>query len=54
HPDLNPTDPTASSRFVQISEAYHILGSPTKKASYDRDLARYTFPSSSFSSHNTP
>ncbi|KAI9771297.1 MAG: hypothetical protein M1840_002267 [Geoglossum simile] len=38
HPDRNPNDPHASSRFVKISEAYAILGSPPKRERYDRDL----------------
>ena len=40
HPDLHPDDPEASNRFVRISEAYSTLGSPSKRARYDRDLAR--------------
>ncbi|KAI9798325.1 MAG: hypothetical protein M1833_004897 [Piccolia ochrophora] len=40
HPDRNPNDPTASTRFVNISEAYAVLGSPQKRERYDRDLAR--------------
>ncbi|KAF2100799.1 DnaJ-domain-containing protein [Rhizodiscina lignyota] len=40
HPDLNPNDSTASSRFVKISEAYHVLGSSEKRKRYDRDWHR--------------
>ncbi|OJD28795.1 uncharacterized protein BKCO1_1110006 [Diplodia corticola] len=40
HPDRNKGDPAASSRFVRISEAYHVLGTPDKRSRYDRDLAR--------------
>ncbi|KAL1635466.1 hypothetical protein SLS58_010223 [Diplodia intermedia] len=40
HPDRNKGDPAASSRFVRISEAYHVLGSPEKRSRYDRDQAR--------------
>ncbi|KAF2840768.1 DnaJ-domain-containing protein [Patellaria atrata CBS 101060] len=40
HPDHNPDDSDASTRFVRISEAYHVLGSPEKRAVYDRELAR--------------
>ena len=40
HPDRNPADPHASTKFVQISEAYHALGSATNRAKYDRDFAR--------------
>ncbi|KAF2184317.1 DnaJ-domain-containing protein [Zopfia rhizophila CBS 207.26] len=38
HPDKNPDDPTASTRFVQISEAYHVLSVPEKRAQYDHHL----------------
>ncbi|KAF2710630.1 DnaJ-domain-containing protein, partial [Pleomassaria siparia CBS 279.74] len=38
HPDKNPDDPTASTRFVQISEAYHVLSIPEKRAQYDRQI----------------
>ncbi|KZF25689.1 DnaJ-domain-containing protein [Xylona heveae TC161] len=38
HPDRNPKDPGASSRFVKISEAYAILGSPHKRKTYDQHL----------------
>ncbi len=38
HPDRNPDDPTASTRFVAISEAYHVLSVPEKRAQYDLQL----------------
>ncbi|KAL9596430.1 MAG: hypothetical protein Q9219_005814 [cf. Caloplaca sp. 3 TL-2023] len=37
HPDHNPNDIHAAERFVQISEAYAILGNPTKREKYDRE-----------------
>ncbi|GIZ43356.1 hypothetical protein CKM354_000658800 [Cercospora kikuchii] len=40
HPDLHPNDPSASQRFVKISEAYATLGSAEKKQRYDRDFFR--------------
>ncbi|KAI9729912.1 MAG: hypothetical protein M1818_008352 [Claussenomyces sp. TS43310] len=40
HPDRNPNDPHASTRFVKISEAYAVLGSPDKRHHYDRDVLR--------------
>ena len=40
HPDRNPADPHASKKFVKISEAYHALGSETKRHAYDRAFAR--------------
>lgn len=36
HPDTHPEDPDASRRFQEITEAYEILGSPERRASYDR------------------
>ncbi|KAL8745591.1 MAG: hypothetical protein Q9190_002274 [Brigantiaea leucoxantha] len=42
HPDHNPNDPHASERFVKISEAYAVLGSPEKRQRYDRDIQRAT------------
>lgn len=38
HPDRNPDDPTASKRFVEVSEAYHVLSVPEKRAAYDHQL----------------
>ncbi|KAI4282965.1 MAG: hypothetical protein L6R38_002532 [Xanthoria sp. 2 TBL-2021] len=40
HPDRNPDDPHATERFVKISEAYAILGNPSKREMYDRDIGR--------------
>jgi len=48
HPDHNPDDPQAAERFVKISEAYHVLGTPEKRLRYDRDVMR-TSPSGSHS-----
>lgn len=40
HPDLNRTDPAAASqKFVQVSDAYHILGDARKREQYDRETA---------------
>jgi len=47
HPDHNPQDPTASARFVKISEAYAVLGHPTKRERYDRDTQRSGSPRTS-------
>lgn len=38
HPDHNKDDPSASTRFVAISEAYHTLSVPEKRAQYDAQL----------------
>ncbi|KAL9126290.1 MAG: hypothetical protein Q9217_004639 [Psora testacea] len=60
HPDHNPNDPQASERFMKISEAYAILGSPQKRERYDRDIGRarvrYSqhMPQGSHSSASTP
>ncbi|MCJ1321914.1 hypothetical protein MMC15_007259 [Xylographa vitiligo] len=48
HPDHNPNDPTASTRFVAISTAYAVLGSPSARSQYDREH----LPSSSAASHH--
>ncbi|KAH8821151.1 hypothetical protein F5884DRAFT_766797 [Xylogone sp. PMI_703] len=38
HPDRNPNDPEASSKFVKISEAYGVLSIPAKRALYDKEI----------------
>lgn len=63
HPDLHPDDSEAAKRFVNISEAYNTLGSPSKRAIYDRDFLRAqpsqrgaagaAHPSGSYSSAST-
>ncbi|WYZ41438.1 hypothetical protein EsH8_V_000333 [Colletotrichum jinshuiense] len=47
HPDHNRDDPNASRKFHAIAEAYSVLGTPAKRAAYDR-----TVPSSSSHSHS--
>ncbi|MDH4379348.1 MAG: DnaJ C-terminal domain-containing protein [Vampirovibrionales bacterium] len=39
HPDLNPTDATATERLKTINAAYDVLGNPDKKKTYDDQLA---------------
>jgi len=38
HPDANPNDPVAESKFKEISAAYDILSDTQKRAAYDNQL----------------
>ncbi len=36
HPDRRPGDAAAPARFLALTEAYHVLGDPARRAAYDR------------------
>ncbi|TPX46057.1 hypothetical protein SeMB42_g01301 [Synchytrium endobioticum] len=41
HPDRNCSDDTAHAKFLEISEAYSVLGNDTKRSEYDRSRPGY-------------
>lgn len=53
HPDHNASDPDASTRFVAISEAYHVLSVPEKRAQYDAQLSHASSRSSRWGGAST-
>ncbi|KAI8883515.1 DnaJ-domain-containing protein [Backusella circina FSU 941] len=49
HPDLNPNNKEAHEKFIQVNEAYAVLGNEASKRTYDAQLDDHD-PSSSISS----
>ncbi|CAG8525483.1 14110_t:CDS:1 [Cetraspora pellucida] len=47
HPDVNSDDEKAHSKFLQINEAYSILGNEQSRREYDRSLSHQTLRSNS-------
>lgn len=35
HPDVNPDDPQAAEKFMDLQKSYQILSDPLKRSSYD-------------------
>src|SRR5688572_20479734 len=48
HPDRNPDDPKAATRFKEINAAYQVLSDPQRRAMYDRFGHRAEDPGSPF------
>jgi curved DNA-binding protein CbpA len=40
HPDARPADPDAAARFQALTDAYDMLSDASRRADYDRNLAR--------------
>ncbi|KAI8331034.1 hypothetical protein BC941DRAFT_439618 [Chlamydoabsidia padenii] len=42
HPDLNPTDKEAHEKFLQVNDAYAVLGNEASRRQYDMELDRFS------------
>ncbi|MBF2053844.1 MAG: J domain-containing protein [Candidatus Sericytochromatia bacterium] len=51
HPDVNPDDPEAESRFNQLAEAYEVIGDPERRKLYDQGHIDQTWFSTDNFSH---
>lgn len=44
HPDVDPGDPAGKERFLEIQQAFDVLGDPVRRTEYDRSASPTTTP----------